>query len=241
MIDLSHVYKTYPTGVHALSDVSLSIGKGEFVYLTGPSGAGKTTLFKLITCYDQATSGKIVVNGFDYNSIQASAIPFIRRRIGVVFQDFKLLKDRTISENVGLPLEILGVHRTEIQSRVLEALDQVGLKYKGTYFPDHLSGGEQQRVAIARAIINKPGLLIADEPTGNLDQHLADEIMKLFEKINAQGTTVFIATHNTGFLSKGSRRVVRLVKGHVEESPQDRANNVDPMPSHPAPLEAILT
>ena len=218
MIDLSHVYKTYFQSVHALSNVSLKIARGEFVYLSGPSGAGKTTLFRLITCYDQPTTGKISVAAQDLSILTRKEIPYIRRKIGVVFQDFKLLKNRTIFENVALPLEISTMRRAEVQARVNEMLDQVGLKYKGSYYPAQLSGGEQQRVAIARALIAKPGLLIADEPTGNLDQALSEEIMELFAKINAQGTTVFVATHNQSFIAKGSRRVIYLEKGQISET-----------------------
>ena len=217
MIKLSHIYKIYSQSTQALSDVSLNIDKGEFVYLTGPSGAGKTTLFKLITCYDQPTSGNLEVAGYDLKKVTAREVPLVRRRIGVVFQDFKLLKNRSVIENVVLPLEIFKMKKAESLSRVHEMLDQVGLKYKGGYFPEQLSGGEQQRVAIARALISKPGLLIADEPTGNLDQVLSEEIMELFAKINAQGTTVVIATHNVSFINKGNRRVLRLDKGRLTE------------------------
>ncbi|MDZ4676268.1 MAG: cell division ATP-binding protein FtsE [Oligoflexia bacterium] len=230
MIELTHVYKIYGNSIHALSNVSLKIDRGEFIYLTGPSGAGKTTLFKLITCYDQPTSGKIIVAGQDLSSVTASQIPYVRRKIGVVFQDFKLLKNRTVYENVALPLEILNMKRSEVAARVHDMLDQVGLRYKAIYWPEQLSGGEQQRVAIARALVGKPGLLIADEPTGNLDQNLSDEIMELFAKINAQGTTVFIATHNQSFITRGNRRVVRLEKGHFSETHKAASALVDDYP-----------
>jgi cell division transport system ATP-binding protein len=227
VIELTHVYKIYGNSVHALSNVTLKIDRGEFIYLTGPSGAGKTTLFRLITCYDQPTSGKITVAGQDLSHVTSSQIPFVRRKIGVVFQDFKLLKNRTVYENVALPLEILHMRRSEVMARVHDMLDQVGLRYKATYWPEQLSGGEQQRVAIARALVGKPGLLIADEPTGNLDQNLSDEIMELFAKINAQGTTVFVATHNQSFITRGNRRVVRLEKGHLTESHKAAGGLVD--------------
>lgn len=217
MIKLSHIYKIYSQGAPALSDVSLDIEKGEFVYLTGPSGAGKTTLFKLITCFDQPTSGNIEVAGYDLTKLTPALVPFVRRRMGVVFQDFKLLKNRTVTENVLLPLEIHNMKKAEALARTQDMLDQVGLKYKGSYYPEQLSGGEQQRVAIARALIGKPGVLIADEPTGNLDQTLSEEIMELFAKINAQGTTVFIATHNQSFINKGNRRVLKLDRGRLTE------------------------
>lgn len=217
MIKLSHIYKIYSQNAPALSDVSLNIDKGEFVYLTGPSGAGKTTLFRLITCFAQPTSGNIQVAGYDLTKLTAGLVPFVRRRIGVVFQDFKLLKNRTVLENILLPLDILNMKKGEALARAHAMLDQVNLKYKGGFYPEQLSGGEQQRVAIARALIGKPGLLIADEPTGNLDQNLSEEIMELFAKINAQGTTVFIATHNMGFINKGNRRVLKLERGALTE------------------------
>ncbi len=232
MIRLSHVYKIYAGSVHALSDVSIEIAKGEFVYLTGPSGAGKTTLFKLITCYDQPTSGNVEVAGYSLSEIHAGNIPYVRRKIGVVFQDFKLLKNRTVLENVSLPLEILKMRKSEVLSRAHTILEQVGLSRKATFYPEQLSGGEQQRVAIARALISKPGLLIADEPTGNLDAALSDEIMELFAKINAQGTTVVIATHNVSFISKGNRRVLRLEKGRISDDSSKNLIHIPDVPMH---------
>ena len=216
MIELSRIYKVYSGQIQALSSVDLKISRGEFIYLIGPSGAGKTTLFRMMTGYDKPTSGNINVAGYDLLTVDRHTIPLVRRRIGVVFQDFKLLRDRTVAENVAIPLEVVGRMRpSEIQARVQDMLDQVGLRYKSQYFPDQLSGGEQQRVAIARALINKPDLLIADEPTGNLDPELSEGIMDLFAKINAQGTTVVVATHNMALVNKGARRVVRLEKGRI--------------------------
>jgi len=215
MIELNHIYKIYSGKVQALSNVTLTITRGEFIYLVGHSGAGKTTLFRMITGYDKPTSGKLSVAGQDMTEITRAQIPFLRRRVGVVFQDFKLLSDRTVSENVALPLQILSKRQQEIQARVQDILDQVGLRYKQSYLPEQLSGGEQQRVAIARALVNKPDVLIADEPTGNLDQDLSEGIMDLFSKINAQGTTVVVATHNMALVNRGARRVIRLEKGQV--------------------------
>ncbi len=215
MIHFSHVYKTYSGGIHALSNLDLEIHKGEFLFLTGPSGSGKTTLFRMISAFDVATSGKVFVEGYDLSRITEKEIPFLRRKIGVVFQDFRLLKGRTIFENVALPLQIKNEKASYIQRRTQEVLDQVGLIYKAKSFPEQLSGGEQQRVAIARAIIHQPGVLIADEPTGNLDPHLSEEIMDLLAKVNSQGTTVFVASHDHELVRRRARRVVQIQSGKI--------------------------
>ncbi len=215
MIQFSHVYKTYPGPIHALRDIDLMIEKGEFVFLTGPSGAGKTTLFKMLAAYDKVSSGNLQVAGFDLCDIANKEVPQFRRRIGVIFQDFKLLKDRTIFENVSLPLLVRGDRPQTIQRRVSEVLEQVGLSHRAQQMPEFVSGGEQQRTAIARAIVHQPGILIADEPTGNLDPELSEEIMDLLERVSAQGTTVFIATHDHEMVKRRNKRTLQIRDGLI--------------------------
>ena len=215
MIAFSHAYKVFPNGHQALKNVSFEIEKGEFVFLSGPSGAGKTSLFRLISGYDRLSSGEAHVLGQDISELTAATIPFFRRKIGVVYQDFKLLKDRTVADNVALPLVVRGDRPMQMARRVDEVLDWVGLAFKKASLPDELSGGEQQRVAIARALIHHPGILIADEPTGNLDEHLSFEILKLLESVNAQGTTVFVATHDAQLIRSKSCRVIKIRDGQI--------------------------
>lgn len=199
--------------MNALKNIDLHVDKGEFVFLTGPSGAGKTTLFKMMSAFDKVTSGQIEVAGFDLAKISAREVPFFRRRIGVVFQDFKLLKDRTLFENVALPLMVRGDRPQQIQKKVKDILEQVGLSHKFDQLPEFISGGEQQRVAIARALIHQPGVLIADEPTGNLDPRLSEEIMDLLERVCAQGTTVFVATHDHEMVKRRKKRTLQIQDG----------------------------
>ena len=216
MIHFSHTYKTYPGPTHALRDVCLKIEKGEFVYLTGPSGAGKTTLFRLISAFLQASSGSVDVAGFNLNELKSKEVPYFRRRIGVVYQDFKLLSGRTVFENIALPLEVRGERKGYIDSRVREMIDSVGLFLKRDVYPGQLSGGEQQRVAIARALVHHPSVLIADEPTGNLDPDLSEDIMDLLDKVNAQGTTVFVATHDHELVKRRTKRTIQIRDGRIE-------------------------
>ncbi len=215
MIQLFHVYKSFGSENPALIDVSLTIEKGEFVFITGSSGAGKTTLLKIILCAERPTSGHALVNGRNLNRIKDKELALLRRRMGMVFQDFKLLPNRTVFENVALALEIMGAPFSTIRKRVHQALRYLELGGKEGYCPPQLSGGEQQRVAIARAIINSPLILLADEPTGNLDQDLTIEIMALLKRIHIRGTTVIVATHNQALLKDTRRRVVTLNKGRV--------------------------
>jgi len=215
MIQLHQVHKFYDTSIPALEDINLKIRKGDFVFVTGPSGAGKTTLLELIFSAETPSKGEIIVNGVNITRIKSSAIPYIRRRIGVVFQDFKLIPTKTVYENVAFALEIIGVNRKIIKRKVWQVLKWVGLLQKKDAFPPCLSGGEQQRVAIARAIINNPILLLADEPTGNLDPALSLDIIKLFKAINARGTTILIATHDRQMAEKFSDKIIFLKHGKL--------------------------
>lgn len=216
MILLDRVTKLYnKDSKPAINRVSLHIEPREFVILVGTSGAGKSTLLKLLTCEEKPTSGKIVVGGIDYDDLKENQIPLLRRKIGVVFQDFKLLPQRTVFENIAFALEISGMTGREIKSTVPKVINLVGLKGKEKQFPRQLSGGERQRVAIARAVVRQPKILIADEPTGNLDPRHSWEIVKLLEKINRYGTTVLLTTHNAEIVNKLKRRVVVIENGKI--------------------------
>jgi cell division transport system ATP-binding protein len=215
MIQAFHVYKQYDRESMALSDVTLHVEKGEFCFLTGPSGAGKTSFLKLVFREELPTQGQILVGGRNITAIPEAHIPELRRSIGVVFQDFKLIKRKTILENVAFVLRILGVHPKEQKRRAFGALKAVGLHHKMHVYPLQLSGGEQQRVAIARALINEPLILLADEPTGNLDPDMAQEIMSLFLEVNARGTTVLVATHDRETIQRMGKRVITLERGRV--------------------------
>lgn len=215
MIQMFHVYKAWPGDPPVLSDINLNIDKGEFVFITGPSGAGKTTLLKLVFCAEQATKGQILVGGRNVARIRESAIPYLRRNIGVVFQDFKLIPTRTVEDNVAFALDVLGVPRAEARERVHRMLKMVGLQHKARALPPKLSGGEQQRVVIARALVNDPTILLADEPTGNLDPALTVEIMDLLHEVNVRGTTVVVATHDTSLITRYQKRTLRLEQGRI--------------------------
>ena len=215
MIQAFHVTKQYDRESSALTDVTLQIERGEFCFLTGPSGAGKTTFLKLVFREELPSQGQILVGGRNITAIPARHIPELRRSIGVVFQDFKLLKRKTILENVAFVLRILGVPVKEQKRRAFAALKSVGLHHKMHAYPLQLSGGEQQRVAIARALINEPILLLADEPTGNLDPDMAQEIMSLFQEVNSRGTTVLVATHDREMIQRMGKRVISLDRGRL--------------------------
>jgi cell division transport system ATP-binding protein len=215
MIEMKNVYKKYPNGVVAINGLNIKINQGEFVYIVGPSGAGKSTFIKMMYREEKATSGEIFVNGMNLSTLKNKEVPYLRRQIGVVFQDFKLLPRLNVYENVAFALEVIEENPSKIRKRVMDVLDLVGLKSKVRMFPDELSGGEQQRVSIARSIINVPKVVIADEPTGNLDPDTSWEIMKLFEEINARGTTIIMATHNREIVNNMRRRVIAIEGGLI--------------------------
>jgi len=215
MIQLFHVTKTYKNGVEALSDVTLHLREGEFAFLSGASGAGKTTLVRLILAMETITSGQILVAGRNIQVLRRASIPYLRRNIGVVFQDFKLLDNRTVFDNVAISLEILGLPRREIVTRVTQMLELVQLERYRRELPQSLSGGEQQRVAIARALVNEPAILLADEPTGNLDPELSIEIMNLLLDVQRKGTTVLVATHDRALIERYQQRLLVLDHGRL--------------------------
>ena len=215
MIRFEQVGKRYPNGHVGLHELSFRARRGEFLFVTGHSGAGKSTLLRLLLALERPTSGKLLLADQDIGSISNSEIPFLRRQIGVVFQNHHLLFDRSVFDNVALPLQILGLPREEIERRVSEALERVSLKDMGEQFPSDLSSGQQQRVGIARAVVHQPALLLADEPTGNLDPRLAAEIMGVFEDINRLGTTVLIASHDLALIARMRHRLLTLQRGRL--------------------------
>lgn len=227
MIKLEHVSKSYTAGIPALNDVSLDIEEGEFVFIVGDSGSGKSTLIKLLLKELEPTEGAITINNKKLNKIKRRQIPKFRRNIGVVFQDFRLLKDRNIYDNVAFAQKVIGESNRSIKKNVPSMLSMVGLAAKYRSYPRQLSGGEQQRVAIARALINEPKILLADEPTGNLDNHNAWEIMKLLEEINSRGTTVVVVTHNLEIVKAMNKRVITMKKGVVVEDSEGDYSDED--------------
>lgn len=225
MILFQNVTKIYEDRVIALNDATFHINKGEFVFVTGPSGAGKSTLTKLITREEIPDSGRITVADFDVTSLPAKKIPYLRRSMGIVFQDFRLLPKKTVYENVSFAMEVVGATGRQIRRRVPDILSMVGLSSKAKSYPDQLSGGEQQRVGIARALANKPHILIADEPTGNLDNDTAWEIMSILDNINKQGTTILMVTHAQNIVEEMQKRVITIENGIVT-CPEEEASYV---------------
>ena len=218
MIQFTNVFMTYPSGNKALQDINLIIEKGEMVYISGRSGAGKSTLLKLINLIDRHTRGQIIVKGQNLERISRKRIPMFRRNVGFIFQNHRLLDDRTIFDNVALPLIISGSNHQEVKRRVQAALDKVDLLSKINSYPMELSGGEQQRIGVARAVVNRPAILIADEPTGNLDPMLSWEMMKLFEQFNQVGVTVLIASHELDMIKHMNKKIIILNKGRILDS-----------------------
>ena len=220
MIEMHDIWKTYPDGTVALQGINVVIDRNEFVYIVGPSGAGKSTFLKLIYREEVPTKGQISVNGFNIGKLKRRKIPYIRRNIGVIFQDYRLLPKLTVYENVAFAMEVIEAPRRLIKRRTMEVLDLVGLKHKAGSMPSQLSGGEQQRVAIARAIVNNPAVIVADEPTGNLDPDTSWEIMKLLEEINFRGTTIVMATHNKEIVNTMRKRVIAIENGKIVRDQQ---------------------
>ncbi|WML59070.1 cell division ATP-binding protein FtsE [Neobacillus sp. PS2-9] len=220
MIELQEVYKKYPNGVTAINGIDVRINQGEFVYVVGPSGAGKSTFIKMMYREEIPTTGTIMINGVNLAKLKMKKVPLFRRNLGVVFQDFKLLQNLTVYENVAFALEVIEAQPKVIRKRVMEVLDLVGLKHKIKMLPGELSGGEQQRVSIARSIVNSPKIVIADEPTGNLDPETSWEIMNIFEEINARGTTIVMATHNREIVNTIKHRVIAIESGKIARDEQ---------------------
>lgn len=225
MIDFKNVSKTYPNGTHALHDVSLSIDKGEFVFIVGASGAGKSTFLKLIMHEETPTSGEIIINGTNTSNLKRSKVPYLRRHMGIVFQDFRLIEKMTVLDNVAFAMRAVGKPFSVIKKRVPYVLELVGLKDKMKCKPSELSGGEQQRVSLARALVNNPEIIIADEPTGNVDPEMSHEIIELLSEINAKGTTVIVVTHEHDLVREFSRRVVLIDHGRIKSDIGNNDNN----------------
>ena len=233
VIQLYHVTKRYPNGIEAMRDVTVRVHEGEFVFLSGPSGAGKSTFIKLLMKMEEVTEGQVLVAGKNLGVLSKSSIPYLRRNMGVVWQDFKLLANRDVFDNVALPLEILGLPRAQVKRRVEQVLEMVGLERYARSMPHWLSGGEKQRAAIARALVNTPPIIIADEPTGNLDPDLSVEIMQMLVDIQKQGTTVIVATHDRALMDRFGKRVILFNKGFLIED----GAPVDVLPGAPGQLD----
>lgn len=214
MVQLTNVYTKYPGG-EKLGRINLSVNRGEFAFLVGPSGAGKSTILKLVYMEEMPCDGQVIVDKFNSTTIKRRKIPYLRRQLGIVFQDFKLFKDRNVFENVAFALRVTGARKRDIKRLVLRVLGDVGLLHKVHKMPQHLSGGEQQRIAIARALVNEPFILLADEPTGNLDRENAENIIQLLEKINGKGTAILMATHDFNLVRERGKRIIRIERGRT--------------------------
>ena len=221
MIRFDNVRKTYPSGTHALNGMSFELKDGEFAFLVGPSGAGKSTILSLLTAEEPITEGNLMVNGYNLNTIRPRQVPYLRRSLGIVFQDFRLIPNKTVYENMAFAMRVIGASNKEMKKRIPYVLDLVGLADKQDRYPDELSGGEQQRVAIARALVNNPSTIIADEPTGNLDPDRSLEIMTLLEMINALGTTMLVVTHEKALVNHFNKRVIHIEEGRVVSDEED--------------------
>lgn len=215
MIQIKDVEKEYDNGTKALKGINLQIGDGEFVFLVGPSGSGKSTIVKLITGEIRSSRGRVVVNGYNLSNIRQWQVPYMRRTLGVIFQDFRLIEDKTVRQNLEFAMRVIGASNREMRKRIPYVLDLVGLSAKADHYPTQMSGGEQQRVAIARALINNPQMIIADEPTGNLDPQRSLEIMVLLERINEMGTTMLVVTHERDLVNRFAKRVVAIDNGRL--------------------------
>ena len=227
MVKMQNVFKDYETGIHALKDVNIQIDSGEFAFLVGPSGSGKSTVIKLLNAEVSPTSGTVNVNGYNLNTIKMRDMPYMRRSLGVIFQDFRLIENKTVYENVAFAMRVIGASNKDIRKRVPYVLELVGLDMKTKAMPQELSGGEKQRVAIARALINNPGMIIADEPTGNLDPARSLEILMLFEKINELGTTVLVVTHEKLLVDVFAKRVIAIDGGRIISDGMDGYYNYE--------------
>lgn len=215
MIEFKGVHMAYGNGTKALNDINLKINKGEFVFIIGPSGAGKSTFIKLIMREEVPTSGEVIVNGFNIGKMKRKDIPYLRRTMGIVFQDFRVIPTMTVYDNVAFAMRVIGASNSSIRRRVPYILDLVGLSHKARSYPTQISGGEQQRVGLARALVNNPSMIIADEPTGNIDSKLSNEIVELFDEINKRGTTIVMVTHDKSFLKRFNHRVVQINNGVI--------------------------
>jgi cell division transport system ATP-binding protein len=231
MIQLYRVTKYYE-GVPALRDVTFSVDKGEFVFVTGPSGAGKTTLLKILFCAEHADEGQIVIQGMNVFRLNPSSIPYLRRNMGFVFQDYKLLPHKTVFENIALALKVVGTPYGEIERRAYQVLKKVSMEAKMHLTPPKLSGGEQQRVAVARALVNEPQVLLADEPTGNLDPQSGQDVFRLFRDINMKGTTVLVATHDWETVRKMQRRIITMERGRVSDEGRHQTSRTGETQKH---------